>query len=117
MSSEDDLKKMLGEPKAAIRSMIIPFLIAMSVVEINQFIDTFWVSGLGTQSASAVSTIVPIYGLMMCAGLGIAAGITSFLTGIVAIKVFLKVLKNNKIQIFSIYAFVMSIASFLILYL
>ena len=47
----------------------------------------------------------------------IAAGITSFLTGIVAIKVFLKVLKNNKIQIFSIYAFVMSIASFLILYL
>ena len=77
MSSEDDLKKMLGEPKAAIRSMIIPFLIAMSVVEINQFIDTFWVSGLGTQSASAVSTIVPIYGLMMCAGLGIAAGITT----------------------------------------
>jgi len=77
MSSEKDLEKMLGEPKAAIRGMILPFLIAMAVVEINQFVDTFWVSGLGTASASAVSTIVPVYGLMMCAGLGISAGITT----------------------------------------
>ncbi len=77
MSAERDLEKMLGEPKAAIRGMILPFLIAMAVVEINQFVDTFWVSGLGAASASAVSTIVPVYGLMMCAGLGIAAGITT----------------------------------------
>ncbi len=77
MSAERDLEKMLGEPKAAIRAMILPFLIAMAVVEINQFVDTFWVSGLGAASASAVSTIVPVYGLMMCAGLGIAAGITT----------------------------------------
>lgn len=77
MSAERDLEKMLGEPKAAIRGMILPFLIAMAVVEINQFVDTFWVSGLGAASASAVSIIVPVYGLMMCAGLGIAAGITT----------------------------------------
>jgi len=77
MSSEKDLEKMLGDPKVAIRSMILPFLLAMAVVEINQFVDTFWVSGLGVNSASAVSTIVPIYGLMMCAGLGISAGITT----------------------------------------
>ena len=77
MSAEKDLEKMLGEPKAAIRGMILPFLIAMAVVEINQFVDTFWVSGLGVASASAVSTIVPVYGLMMCAGLGIATGITT----------------------------------------
>ena len=77
MSKEDDLKRMIGEPKAAIRNMIMPFLIALAVVEINQFVDTYWVSGLGAQSASAISTIVPVYGLMMCAGLGIAAGVTT----------------------------------------
>ena len=77
MSKEDDLKKMIGEPKAAIRNMILPFLIALAVVEINQFVDTYWVSGLGAQSASAISTIVPVYGLMMCAGLGVAAGVTT----------------------------------------
>lgn len=77
MTAEEDLQKMLGEPKAAIRNMILPFLVALAVVEVNQFVDTYWVSGLGATSASAVSTIVPIYGLMTCAGLGVAAGITA----------------------------------------
>jgi len=77
MSKEKDLDKMLGEPKAAIRNMILPFLVALAVVEINQFVDTYWVSGLGAQSASAVSTIVPVYGLMMCTGLGVSAGVTT----------------------------------------
>lgn len=77
MSKEEDLQRMLGEPKAAIKAMILPFFIALAVVEINQFVDTYWVSGLGVNSASAVSTIVPIYGLMTCAGIGVAAGITA----------------------------------------
>ena len=77
MSKEDDLQRMLGEPKAAIRAMILPFFIALAVVEVNQFVDTYWVSGLGVNSASAVSTIVPIYGLMTCAGIGVAAGVTA----------------------------------------
>jgi Na+-driven multidrug efflux pump len=77
MAKESDLDRMLGEPKAAIRAMILPFLIALAVVEINQFVDTFWVSGLGSETASAVSTIIPVYGLMMCTGLGIATGVTA----------------------------------------
>ncbi len=77
MSKEDELNRMLGEPKAAIRNMIMPFLVALAVVEINQFVDTYWVSGLGSASASAVSTIVPVYGLMMCTGLGVSAGVTT----------------------------------------
>ena len=77
MSKESDLQRMLGEPKAAIRAIILPFFIALAVVEVNQFVDTYWVSGLGVESASAVSTIVPIYGLMTCAGIGIAAGVTA----------------------------------------
>lgn len=57
--------------------MVLPFLIAMAVIEINQFVDTFWISGLGTSSAEAVATAVPIYGLMTCAGLGIGTGATT----------------------------------------
>jgi len=77
MTAETDLQRMLGEPKAAIRNMILPFLIALAIVEVNQFVDTYWVSGLGIAPASAVSTIIPIYGLMTCAGIGVAAGITA----------------------------------------
>ena len=77
MSGEKDLEILLGEPKRAIRSMAWAFLFAMAVIEVNQFVDTFWVSGLGTASSSAVATVVPIYGLMMCAGLGIGVGATT----------------------------------------
>ena len=77
MSNEKDLEILLGEPKRAIRSMAWAFLFAMAVIEVNQFVDTFWVSGLGAASSSAVATVVPIYGLMMCAGLGIGVGATT----------------------------------------
>ena len=74
---ESDVDILLGEPKRAIRSMVIPFLVALAVVEINQFVDTYWVSGLGTTDAEAVSTVIPIYGLMMCVGLGLSIGATT----------------------------------------
>lgn len=72
-----DLETMLGDPKKAIRSMIVAFFLAFAVVQVNQFVDTFWVSGLGNISSSAVSTTAPIYELLMCAGLGIGAGVTA----------------------------------------
>ncbi len=74
---DSNLQLMLGEPKRAIRSMFVAFIIAEAVIQINQFVDTFWVSGLGTASASAVSTVVPIYNLMTAAGIGIALGATT----------------------------------------
>ena len=43
--------------------------------------------------------------------------VTAFLVGILAIKVFLKLIKNGKIYIFSIYTFLLSVGSFLLLYL
>ena len=76
-SDKNDLDVLLGDPKKAILSMFLPFFIAFAVVEINQFVDTYWVSGLGNISAEAVSTVVPIYGLIMCIGVGIGVGATT----------------------------------------
>ena len=42
-----DLQVLLGDPKKAILGMFLPFFIAFAVVEVNQFVDTYWVSGLG----------------------------------------------------------------------
>lgn len=72
-----DLETMLGDPKKAIRSMIVAFFLAFAVVQINEFVDTFWVSGLGSVSGSAVATTIPIYDLLICAGLGIGTGVTA----------------------------------------
>jgi Na+-driven multidrug efflux pump len=77
MTGNKNIETLLGDPKKAIKSMVFAFFIAMAVIEINQFVDTFWVAGLGNITASAVATVVPIYGLMMCAGVGIGVGATA----------------------------------------
>ncbi len=76
-ANSKDLEILLGEPKRAIRSMAIAFIFAMAVVEINQFVDTFWVSGLGANASSAVATVTPIYALMVAAGIGVGVGSTT----------------------------------------
>ena len=69
----DDLERMLGDPKKAIRSMLLPLMISYLVVQINLFADTSWCSGLGSDATSAVSTISPFYWIV--AGLGTGLGI------------------------------------------
>ncbi len=74
---EADLQVLLGEPKRAVRSMFIPFLVAFAIVEANQFVDTFWISGLGTSSAEAISASIPFYLLLMSVGVGVSVGATT----------------------------------------
>ncbi len=70
----EDLKRMLGEPGQAIRSMLLPLIISYLVVQINLFADTSWCSGLGSDASSAVSTISPFYWIVSGLGTGIGIG-------------------------------------------
>lgn len=76
-SDGTDLDILLGDYKKAIRSMFVPFLVAFAVIELNQFVDTFWISGLGKSASEAISVSISFYGLLMCAGMGIGIGATS----------------------------------------
>ncbi len=69
-----ELDRMLGDPKIAIRSMILPLIISYTVVQINLFADTAWCSGLGDAATSAVSTISPFYWIVSGLGTGIGIG-------------------------------------------
>lgn len=75
--STRDLAVMLGEPKRAIRSMIAAMIVAMAVMQINSFVDTFWIAGLGPEESSAVSTVSPMYFLMAAIGVGVGVGATT----------------------------------------
>ncbi len=74
---EEDLKLLNGDPRKAIAAMFVPFLLTAMVVQVNQFADTFWVSGLGAVAGSAVSTIIPVYAMMMMVGMGLSVGATT----------------------------------------
>ena len=73
----DDLEYMLGEPEAAIRHMIVPFLISIIVVQINVFSDTFWVSGLGIDAVSGMTSAVPMYSIFVNIGIGLSVGVVA----------------------------------------
>ena len=72
-----DLEYMLGEPRAAIRHMIVPFLISIITIQINIFADTFWVSGLGIQAVSGMTSAVPIYSIFSNIGVGLSVSVVA----------------------------------------
>ena len=67
----------LGDPRAAIRSMAVPFLISLTVVQINVFADTFWVSNLGVSAVSGMTSAVPMYTAISVIGIGLSTGIVT----------------------------------------
>jgi len=72
-----DLQTMLGEPRAAIRHMIVPFLISIITIQINVFTDTFWVSGLGIEAVSGMTSAVPLYSVFTNIAVGISVGVVA----------------------------------------
>ncbi len=75
MSAEKDVEVMLGDPRKAILSMVIPIVIAFLIGQINMFVDTMWCSSLGVNAVSAISLVSSLYFLVMGIGNGIGVGL------------------------------------------
>ncbi|MBP5395316.1 MAG: polysaccharide biosynthesis C-terminal domain-containing protein [Candidatus Methanomethylophilaceae archaeon] len=67
----------LGDPRAAIRSMAVPVLISLAVVQRNVFADTFWVSNLGVSAVSGMTSAEPMYTAISVIGIGLSTGIVT----------------------------------------
>lgn len=72
-----DLETLLGEPKKAIRSLVLALAFSHLVIQLNQFIDTYWTTLLGDMSMAAVSMMSPIYWLITASGIGLGVGAAS----------------------------------------
>ena len=73
-AKEKDLERMLGDPRVAIRSMVLPLIVSYLVVQIDIFANITWCSGLGPDASSAVSAISPLYWIVSGVGTGIGIG-------------------------------------------
>ncbi|MCQ1536239.1 MATE family efflux transporter [Methanosarcina sp. KYL-1] len=65
-----------GDPKKAIIKLAVPMMVAMSVQTIYQLVDTYWVSGLGSDALAAMGFVFPFFFISMALsnGLGIGGG-------------------------------------------
>lgn len=75
-SQTKGIRTLLGDPRKAIVKLSIPMIVAMSAHTIYNMVDAIWVSGLGSDSLSAVGFYFPFFfiGLALSSGIGIGSG-------------------------------------------
>jgi putative MATE family efflux protein len=73
----EDLKKMLDEPKSAIRSMSLPLLLGFLIANLQLFLDSFWCSGLGPAAMAAISITGSLYWVVTDVGVGMGVGVST----------------------------------------
>lgn len=68
------VKTLQGDPKKAIVKLAIPMVVAMSVQTIYTLVDTFWVSGLGSDALAAMGFVFPFFFIQMALTNGLGVG-------------------------------------------
>ncbi|MDR2945036.1 MAG: MATE family efflux transporter [Methanosarcinales archaeon] len=65
---------LLGNPKKAMIKVSLPVMIALFFESIYNLVDTFWVSGLGSEALAAVGLAFPFFIALMAVATGIGVG-------------------------------------------
>lgn len=70
------MRTLAGDPKKAILKLGLPMMFAMSIQTIYNLVDTFWVSGLGSDALAAVGFVFPFFfaSIALSTGLGVGGG-------------------------------------------
>lgn len=75
MSNNVDV--MLGDPKRAVRVLVIPLFISLAVASVNSFVDAYWCSFMGKDALAAVGIIASIQMIITGIGNGMGMGASS----------------------------------------
>ncbi|MCQ2085271.1 MAG: MATE family efflux transporter [archaeon] len=73
-TSGEDVKRMMDDPRRAIRTMSVPLTVAVLISYIQNFVDTVWCSGLGSSAISAITLSGPTYWIIIDIGIGLGIG-------------------------------------------
>ncbi|MDT8358534.1 MAG: MATE family efflux transporter [Methanomicrobiaceae archaeon] len=66
-----------GDPRAAVRKLSGPMIVAMFLMAIYNLADAIWVAGLGPDALAAVGFVVPLFMILIGLSNGLGAGVTS----------------------------------------
>ena len=62
---------LLGDPKAAIRSLSGPLVVSMLITSIYNLVDGIWVAGLGADALAGVGFVIPLFLVLIGLGNGL----------------------------------------------
>ena len=69
------VQTMLGEPRRAVLSMVVPVFIALLIGYLNSLVDSVWCSSLGVNALSAINLVSSLYFFVVGIGNGIGVGL------------------------------------------
>ena len=68
---------LLGDQRKGIITMCIPIAVALLVQQLNNIVDSLWVSDLGGDSMAALGVVYPLYCVLIGIGNGLGIGVAS----------------------------------------
>ena len=74
MDAESRVSMLLGDPRKAIVTMVVPIVLSLLVSEVNMLADRAWCSGLGVDAVATISVVRPIYNVYVGLGTGLGVG-------------------------------------------
>ncbi len=77
MSSQDGVDVLLGNQRIAVMALAVPLGIALFIQQVNSLVDSFWVSGLGSDHMAAIGIVSPMYAALVGVGGGLGIGISA----------------------------------------
>ena len=69
------VQTMLGEPRRAVLSMVVPVFIALLIGYLNTLVDSVWCSSLGVNALSAINLVSSLYFVVVGIGNGVGVGL------------------------------------------
>ena len=76
--AEKDL--IINHPKKAINKLSLPIIISLLLMTLNSFIDSAWISGLGTDALTAMGFTTPLIFILSSLGNGLGIGTNSIVS-------------------------------------
>ena len=82
----EGVKVLLGDQRKGVLALSIPIAIALFVQNLNNIVDSFWVSDLGQDPMAALGIIYPLYCILIGIGNGVGIGVSAAIARNIGMK-------------------------------
>jgi len=80
------VKVLLGNQRAGVLALSMPIAIALLVQNLNNIVDSFWVSDLGEAPMAALGIVYPLYSVLTGVGIGLGIGAAAAIARNIGLK-------------------------------
>ncbi|WII07598.1 MATE family efflux transporter [Methanomassiliicoccales archaeon LGM-RCC1] len=82
----EGVKVLLGDQRKGVLALSIPIAIALFVQNLNNIVDSFWVSDLGQNAMASLGIVYPVYCILIGIGNGLGIGVSAAIARNIGMK-------------------------------